>query len=191
MMMMMVVVIMIFSTMIMRSAWRMKMIRLQALWFLAFCHEVRLVMDKHRLCVSKSIPLSNICWFFLGKLFFKSTNSQFHSTTYWENPPIPSIDLLRESEQANLGTWVPSADQWMKYMIDWFRVWRIYSNIQIFQYFWSKYLFGYSIVSFSGYEYIRIFVCFNLFGYEYIRIFVRIIFWIRIYSDIRIKIILC
>ena len=66
------------------------------------------------------------------------------------------------------------------------RVWRIYSNIWIFKYFWSKYLFGYSFVSFFGYEYIRIFVRVNFldtnifgysfvarFWYEYIRIFVR------------------
>ena len=69
------------------------------------------------------------------------------------------------------------------------RVWRIYSNIRIFEYFWSEYLFGYSFVSFFGYEYIRIFVRVNfldtnIFGYsfvarfwfEYIRIFVRINF---------------
>ena len=69
------------------------------------------------------------------------------------------------------------------------RVWRIYSNIRIFEYFWSEYLFGYSFVSFLGYEYIRIFVRVifldtNIFGYsfaarfwfEYIRIFVRINF---------------
>ena len=61
--------------------------------------------------------------------------------------------------------------------------------IQIFEYFWSEYLFGYSFVSFFGYEYIRIFVRVNfldtnIFGYsfvsrfwfEYIRIFVCINF---------------
>ena len=37
----------------------------------------------------------------------------------------------------------------------------IYSNIQIFKYFSSEYLFGYSFVSFFGYEYIRIFVRVN------------------------------
>ena len=71
------------------------------------------------------------------------------------------------------------------------RVWRIYSNIQIFEYFWSKYLFGYSFVSFFWYEYIWLFVRINfldtnifgysfvaIFWYEYIRIFVRINFQI-------------
>ena len=38
------------------------------------------------------------------------------------------------------------------------RVWRIYSNIRIFEYFWYEYLFGRSFVSFFVYEYIRIFV---------------------------------
>ena len=51
------------------------------------------------------------------------------------------------------------------------RVWRIYSNIRIFEYFWYEYLFGHSFVSF--------------FVYEYIRIFVRIKILLRIYSDIR------
>ena len=70
-----------------------------------------------------------------------------------------------------------------------YRVWRIYSKIQIFEYFWSEYLFGYSFVSFFGYEYIHIFVCVNFldtnifgysfvarFWYEYVRIFVGINF---------------
>ena len=69
------------------------------------------------------------------------------------------------------------------------RVWRIYSNIRIFKYFWSEYLFGYSFVSFFGYEYIRIFVRVNFldtnifeiafvarFWFRYIRTFVRINF---------------
>ena len=51
------------------------------------------------------------------------------------------------------------------------RVWRIYSNIRIFEYFWYEYLFGHSFASF--------------FVYEYIRIFVRIKILLRIYSDIR------
>ena len=72
-----------------------------------------------------------------------------------------------------------------------YRVWRIYSNIRIFKYSWSEYLFGYSFVSFFGYEYIRIFVRVNFwntnifgysfvarFWYEYIRIFVHINFQI-------------
>ena len=66
-------------------------------------------------------------------------------------------------------------------------VWRIYSNVWTFKYFWSEYLFGYSFASFFGYKYIRIFIHVNfldtnIFGYsfvsfswhEYIRIFVRI-----------------
>ena len=68
----------------------------------------------------------------------------------------------------------------------WDRVWQIYLNIRIFKYFWFEYLFGYSFISFFGYEYIRIFVRVNFldtnifgysfvarFWYEYIRIFVR------------------
>ena len=67
----------------------------------------------------------------------------------------------------------------------WTRVWRIYSNIRIFEYFWSEYLFGYSFVSFFGYEYIRIFVRVNfldtnIFGYSFVSTF-----WIWIYSYIR------
>ena len=68
----------------------------------------------------------------------------------------------------------------------------------MFEYFWSKYLFGYSFVSKCWYEYIRIFVRVKILiwiysdirscqkiSYEYIRIFVRVIFLTRIYSDIR------
>ena len=44
-------------------------------------------------------------------------------------------------------------------------------NIQIFEYFGSEYLFGYSFVS--------------IFLYEYIRRFIRVKKFIRIYSDIR------
>ena len=71
------------------------------------------------------------------------------------------------------------------------RVWRIYSNIRIFEYFWPEYLFGYSFVSFFGYEYIRISVRINLldtnifgyslvarFWYECIQIFIHINFQI-------------
>merc|ERR1712212_1301962 len=49
----------------------------------------------------------------------------------------------------------------------------------------DEYIFGYSFVSFFGYEYIRIFVRVNfldtnIFGYSFVSTF-----WIRIYSDIR------
>ena len=57
--------------------------------------------------------------------------------------------------------------------------------IRIFKYFWSEYFFGYSFLSFFGYEYIQIFVRVNfldtnLFGYLFVE---KIL--IQIYSDIR------
>ena len=66
------------------------------------------------------------------------------------------------------------------------RVWRIYSNIQIFKYFRHKYLFGYSFVSIFIWIYSEIHSCkknyMNIFGYsfvskmlcEYIQLFIRV-----------------
>ena len=84
-----------------------------------------------------------------------------------------------------------------------FRVWRIYSNIQIFDYICHKYLFRHSFVSIFRYEYIRTIVrvkfeCTNIFGYSFVSVLecknflnlriysnIHTIFNTNIYSDIR------
>ena len=71
-----------------------------------------------------------------------------------------------------------------------------YLSANIFKYlfeirFWYGYIWIYSFVQFSGHNYIPTMVLFNFSGlcqkfrYKYIWIFVRVIFLIRIYSDIR------
>ena len=109
-----------------------------------------------------------------------------HSGSYHRILPAESSEQLWVQLQSNFFFARP-VKSWL--VLSPGSVTRIYSNIQIFEYFWSKYLFGYSFVSFLGYEYIRIFVRVNfldtnIFGYsfvarfwfEYIRIFVRINF---------------
>ena len=86
-------------------------------------------------------------------------------------PPTPSLNI--NTSHIYTPAFAPECDEY----------------IRIFEYFWSKYLFGYSFVSFFGYKYIRIFVRVNfldtnIFGYLFvakfwykcIRIFVRINF---------------
>ena len=58
--------------------------------------------------------------------------------------------------------WFPSSLNFENLFLKvWNRVWRIYSNIWIFEYFWSEYSFGYLFKSKFWYKYIRIFVRIN------------------------------
>ena len=99
-----------------------------------------------------------------------------------KTPTIRCCTFLYQWKWTNVKLQSPGVERWS-------RVWRICSNVRIFKYFWSEYVFGYLFVSFSGYKYIRIFVRVNFFDtnifrfsfvakfwYKYIRIFVRINF---------------
>ena len=111
------------------------------------------------------------------QLYFSSDNTlrvNLHCPISW---PLHCFDMISKRwfalyfENIYISAIILFADTSDHYDAVWIRVWRIYSNIRIFEYFWYEYLFGHSFVSF--------------FVYEYIRIFVRIKILLRIYSDIR------
>ena len=85
-------------------------------------------------------------------------------------PLIISINPIWHKQFVLVPFWIMSENDKTCYRSVRHRVWRIYSNIRIFEYIGYKYIFGHSFVSIFWYKYIRIFVCVN--------------FLIRIYSDI-------